>query len=53
MRIRKNNLMDNRSSPDSESVDGIEDICLGQVEDDVAVKVPDLKNALFVTPVIF
>ena len=39
-----------RSSPNRQCVDGIKDICLGQVEDDVSVKVPDFQNALFVAP---
>ena len=37
-------------SPNGECVDGIEDICLGEVEDDVSVKVPDLQDALLVAP---
>ena len=37
-------------SPDSQCVDGIKDICLCEVEDDVSVEVPNFQNALFVAP---
>ena len=37
-------------SPNGQCVDGIEDICLGEVEDDLSVKVPDFQDALFVAP---
>ena len=42
----------NRSPPDSQGVDSLKDILLGEVEDDVPVKVPDLQDALLVAPLV-